>query len=69
MMVAKGCLILGIRRISRVIADGISTVEEKALIKTFGDSYIQYRQKTPIGIPFMGSAVDSRLKKMNTTSR
>ncbi len=29
----------------------------------FGDSYVQFRQKTPIGIPLMGYAVDAALRK------
>jgi hypothetical protein len=41
-------------------------VEEKHLIKMFGESYVQFRKNTPIGIPFMGFAVDAQLNKSNT---
>jgi protein-S-isoprenylcysteine O-methyltransferase Ste14 len=39
------------------------TVEEAALIKMFGEDYIQFRAKTVIGIPFMANAVNAALTK------
>jgi hypothetical protein len=38
--------------------------EEWHLIKNFGDEYVQYRKRTINGIPFMGAAVDRRLREM-----
>jgi protein-S-isoprenylcysteine O-methyltransferase len=43
--------------------------EERALIKMFGDDYVQYRSRTTIGIPFMGAAVDAALKRIDRLER